>query len=100
VLMYNIYSPRTNTYLNILSGLEMIEYYQMIEPHFNVTIFMAFKGGDIEIMLIYILFCISVILSCLKLIYVMNIKLNIVVHLCSLATEVINLGIMVFLTIR
>ncbi len=98
--MYNIYCPHSNTYANIMSGLEMIEYYQSIEPQFKVTIFMVYKDGDTILMFIFILFCISVVLSFLRLIYEMNIKLNLVVHLSALATEIINLGIMVFLIIR
>ena len=81
------------------NGIEMIEYFQLISHYFTATILSPFADGDLLILLTYITFAFSVILTLLKLIYEMNLKLNIVVHLLSLLHELVNIGLIVFMTL-
>ena len=77
----------------------MIEYFQQLNHYFTATIFSPFADGDLFLLLTYITFAFSVILTLLKLIYEMNLKLNIVVHLLSLLHELVNIGLIVFITL-
>ncbi len=98
-VIINIFNPHSNTYMNIVSGIEMIEYFKHINHSFLSNIFMSFDDNDLLIIMTYILFALSSVVTLLKLIYEMNLKLNLIVHICSLGHELVNIAIILLITI-
>lgn len=97
--MYNVYAVYSKTYLHMMSGIEMLQYFSMNNHILTTTIFFKFDENDSFLFLIYIVFSCSVMVSILKLIYEVNLKFQVVIHIISLLHEAINLSIIIFITI-
>lgn len=96
--MFNVFNTYSKTYTNVIFGLEMLNDQSFISQYFTSTNFFWFKSDDNMMLSIYIIFTTSVTLSILKLIYDINLKFQIAVHLCCLVNEIINLIIIILLT--
>lgn len=96
--MFNVYNTYANSHFNIITGLEMLNDNSFIVPYFTITNFFWFKSEDILILILYIIFTTSVALSVLKLIYDINLKFQIAIHITCFFHEIINLLIVVFIT--
>lgn len=98
-LKYNVYSTYSNTYINILAGVEMLQYFKYTNTVFVSTVFDRFDEADALQFVVYIMFLCCVMVSLLKLIYEMNLQFNVFTHLVTLLHEFINLAIVVLITI-
>jgi hypothetical protein len=98
-LTMNLYLPYTGTYLNVLFGIEMLQYYDMIKYQFITNHIVIAAPDDLVILLIYVLFSTSVFLSIIKLIYEMNLKMNITIQLLTLFGDLVNVAIIIFVTL-
>lgn len=98
-LIFNIYSVYSDNFVNIVAGVEMLQYFTYTHNIFTSSIFSQFDENDLVLFINYIILIICSVLNLLKLIYEMNLKLQIVVHICILLHEVINFAIIVFFTI-
>ena len=77
----------------------MLQDWSFIKPYFASTSFFKADESDILLFIVYILFCVCVTVSILKLIYDINLKFQVAIHILSMINEIINLAIMVFLTL-
>jgi hypothetical protein len=99
VLIFNIYSVYSDNYVNVVAGVEMLQYFTYTHNIFTSSIFSQFDEHDLVLFINYVVLITCSVLNILKLIYEMNLKLQIVVHLCLLMHEVINFAMIVFFTI-
>jgi len=77
----------------------MLQDWTYIVPYFATTPIYKINADDYILFIGYIFFTAVVALSIMKLIYDMNLKFQIVVHILSFLFELINLALIVFLTI-
>jgi hypothetical protein len=96
--MMNVYSSYTDTYLYIVTGIEMIQFFKFTNPIFTSSIFYRFYEEDFVMLIMFIIFCICVLMNIMKLIYEMNLKLQIAVLLLSLVHETINIALIIMQT--
>jgi hypothetical protein len=98
-MILNLYSPYTNMLINVVFGLEMLQYFDMIKYQFIVNFIIISPPGDLVLLLVYVLFSTSVFLSIIKLIYEMNLKMNIAIQLLTLFGDLVNVAIIIFITL-
>ena len=94
--MFNVYNTYVGEYFNVIAGLEVLKDNSYIIPYFTTTYFFWFKDGDYLILVGYFIFTISVALSVIKLIYDINLKFQITIHISCLVYEIMNLMVVVF----
>lgn len=94
--MFNLYNTYIGEYFNIIAGAEILNDDSYLIPYFTTTSFFWFKNEDYLIMIGYLIFTISVCLSVLKLIYDINLKFQIAIHIPCLFYEIVNIMVVVF----
>ena len=97
-LIFNLYFPISNNYGTVIAGLEIINNFSFPFPIFNSSILRKKTFEDIFFLLVYITFIITVALSIIKLIYEINVKFILSVHLFTLLNEIINLLLIIFIS--
>jgi hypothetical protein len=80
LLQINFKLNSNNNYVDIILGIEMLNYYRNIKKIFNVFVFKDVFHNDTIVFIIGIFFDISVALEIIKLIYEINVKLIWSVH--------------------
>jgi len=97
-LMFNLYLPISNNYATVIVGLEIINKFSFPFPIFNSSIIKKKTFEDYFFLIIYILFIITVALNLIKLIYEINVKFILSVHLFTLGNEILNLLLIIFIS--
>jgi hypothetical protein len=98
-VIFNLYLPYTDSYLNLILGIEMLQYFESLKFQFMTSPVIFISPDNLVVLIIYVMFCASVFLSLIKLIYEMNLKINLAVQLMTILGDLINLGIIIFLTL-
>ncbi len=94
--MFNVHNTYVGENFNIIAGLEILNDNTFVIPYFTANSFFWFKENDHLILIGYILFAVSVALSVVKLIYDINLKFQIAIHVSNLFYEIVNLMVVVF----
>lgn len=97
--MLNVHNTYAGIKSNIILGLEMLNDKSFIKPYFTSTNLIKHNDDDYLLLIGYVFFCVSVGIGMLKLIYDINVKFQVVVHISCLLYEIINLMIVIFLTL-
>jgi hypothetical protein len=95
IIMFNVYSIYTYNYVNVIAGTEMLQFFSYTNSIFTSAEFNKFDEQNVFLLVIYGIFMGIIVLSILKLIYEMNLKVIIFVHSCQLIHELINLSIII-----
>lgn len=85
-------------FVNVIIGIEMLEYFSHRNHIFNSSIFSVFHDLDYFSFVIFVIFIACTVINILKLIYEMNLKFLIATHLSQIFHETINLVLIVFIT--
>lgn len=94
--MFNVFNTYVEESFNVIAGLEILNDNTYIMPYFTTSNFFWFKENDYLIMVAYIIFATSVALSVVKLIYDINLKFQIAIHISCLFYEIVNLMLVAF----
>ena len=97
-LMFNLYFPISNNYATVIAGLEIINNFSFPFPIFNSSIIKKITFDDYFFLIIYIFFIITVALNLIKLIYEINVKFILSVHLFTIGNEIMNLLLIFFIS--
>jgi len=94
--MFNVYNTYIGESYNVIAGFETLsnDYYLM--PYFTTENFFWYKQDDHLILVGYFIFATSVALSVVKLIYDINLKFQIAIHVSCLLYEIVNLMVVIF----
>lgn len=90
-------APSCDAYINIIAGIEMINYFNPIEPIFTVSVYNTCDPNDAFFLTLFIFFSIAVILNLIKLLYEVNVQLIFSVHIFCLINECLNILLFVFI---
>jgi hypothetical protein len=77
----------------------MLQYFEFLKFDFITNFIIVSPSNDLVILMIYVIFSTSVFLSLLKLIYEMNLKVNLAVQISTLFNDLVNLAVIVFVTL-
>lgn len=94
--MFNVYDTYVDESFNVIAGLEILNDNSYSVPYFTTNNFFWFKETDYLIMVCYIIFTTSVALGVLKLIYDINLKFKMSIHIPCLFYEIVNLVLVAF----
>ena len=96
VLQINFEIPCNNNCVNAIVGIEMLNYYTNLNYYFSVTPFNTYHQNHALFIVIFIFFCIVVFLNIVKLIYEINVKLILSVHIFVGLNEILNILLIIF----
>lgn len=96
VLQVNLFIPSNGNYVNVIAGVEMLNYFVHPFPIFSATVYSNYNPNDAFFITIFVFYSTAVILNIIKLLYEANVKLIISVHLFAFFNEVLNLLLLIF----
>lgn len=81
-LLINTYFPIDNVHLTTLAGIEMVNYFTNMKHHFSTAIYTQFTFmNNISFMIMFIIYCISIILYAFRFVYETNVNYDPNVHM-------------------
>lgn len=98
VMQINMKIPSNENYLSIVAGMEMVHNFAYVSPLVSITVYSNYNPNDSLFLSVFILFCISVSLTSIKLLYEANIKFILSVHVFSLFNEALNILLIIFIS--
>ena len=96
MMQINLMAPSNGNYIDVVLGIEMTNYFTDIKRIFSVYVLQEQRPKTSVLMFIFIiLLCISIIISIIKLIYEINVKCVLSVHIVVFFSEVLDALFMV-----
>ena len=96
VLQITFEIPCNNNCVNAIVGIEMLNYYTNLNYYFSVTPFNTYHHNHVLFIVIFIFFCVVVFLNIVKLIYEINVKLILSVHIFVGLNEILDILLIIF----
>ena len=98
IMQINLIAPSNGNYIDVVLGIEMTNYFTDIKTIFSVYVLQDQRPKTNTLMFIFIiLFCISIVISIIKLIYEINVQCVLSVHILVFLAEVLDAVFMVVL---
>ena len=94
----NVYFPVSNVYGLVLAGIEMANFFTFPYQIFTSTIYSEFKVHNAYFLTAYIIFCVTVALNIIKVLYELNVKFSCITHSFILVNECLNLLLIIFVS--
>ena len=81
-LLINMYFPIDNVHVTTIAGIEMVTYFNNMKHHFSTAIYTQFTFmNNIPFMMLFIIYCVSIIMYAFRFIYETNVNYDPNVHM-------------------
>ena len=96
LIQINFYVPANHNTVNVVIGIEMINYFTNIKHVFNVSVYQIYDAKHVLFLTFFIFYLISVFLFIIKLIFEINVKLIWSIHLFEFFNSVADICAIIF----
>ena len=96
VMQVNLHIPSNGNYVNVIAGVEMLNYFMHPFPIFSATVYSNYNPNDAYFITIFAFYSTSVILTIIKHLYEANMKFIFSLHIFCFFNEILNLLLLIF----
>ena len=96
VIQVNMHIPSNGNYVNVIAGVEMLNYFTHPFPIFSETVYSNYNPNDAFFITVFVFYSTAVILTIIKLLYEANVKFFFSIHIFCFFNEILNLLLLIF----